>query len=153
MNKLGSKKYNQSWYVPVNPEKYVGGNITKIRCMSSWERDVCKFLDTNPRILRWGSECISIPYFKRSTGRNHKYFIDFYVKYVNRHKEIVEELWEVKPAAQLKAPRNTKRKKETTYLYERTMWETNQDKWKAAQFLCNKKGIKFRILTEKDIFI
>jgi len=139
-------------YRPKNPEKYVG-DVNDIRFMSSWELDVHKFLDTNPNVVRWGSEVIAIPYFKRATGRMHKYYTDYYVKYRNKHGEYIEEVWEVKPAAQTKEPKKTKRKKQQTYLYEKAMYETNVDKWTAAQDYCNKKGVQFRILTERDIFI
>jgi len=83
----------------------------------------------------------------------HKYYIDFYVKYVDVRGKIRESLWEVKPFNQTKKPKRTKRKKESTFLYEHSTYETNMDKWHAAQEFCNKKGIEFRLLTEKDIFI
>ena len=147
-----SKGTSKGLYKPENPEKYIG-DINNVRFMSSWELDVHKFLDRNPNVIKWGSEIVAIPYFKRMTGRMHKYYIDYYVKFKKANGDIVEELIEVKPYAQTKEPKMTKRKKQQTYLYEKAMFETNVDKWRAAQDFCNKKGITFRILTEKDIFI
>ena len=147
-----AKETSKGYYTPENPAKYIG-DINNVRFMSSWELDVHKFLDRNPHVVRWGSEIVAIPYFKRMTGRMHKYYTDYYVKYRDKNGLLIEELWEVKPYAQTKEPKNTKRKKEQTFLYEKAMYETNIDKWSAAQEFCNKKGIQFRILTEKDIFI
>lgn len=146
------KETSKGIYNPVNREKYIG-DINNVRFMSSWELDVHKFLDHNPNVVRWGSEIIAIPYFKRMTGRMHKYYTDYYVKYRNKDGEYIEEIWEVKPYAQTKEPKKTKKKKEKTFLYEMAMYETNMDKWKAAQDYCNKRGVQFRIITEKDIFI
>lgn len=143
---------SKGWYTPINPEKYVG-DATKIRFMSSWELDVHKFLDTNPNVHNWGSEIVKIPYLKRQTGRIHNYYIDYYVRLQNVRGEIVEELWEVKPFAQCKAPKNTKRKKQSTFLYEQSAWLTNEDKWAAAKKWCDARNVRFRIVTEKDIFI
>ena len=47
---------------PTRPEKYLG-DITKIRFMSSWERSFMVFCDTNPNVIKWGSEEFKIKYF------------------------------------------------------------------------------------------
>jgi len=148
----GEDATSKGLYKPVNPGKYLGDK-TKIWYMSSWELDVHRFLDTNPNIINWGSEIIQIPYFKRLTNRMHTYHVDYYVKMRQSSGKIVEELWEVKPYAQTKEPKMTKRKKQSTYIHEKTTYETNKDKWLAASRFCEEKGIKFRILTERDIFI
>ena len=57
---LGTMAY-KSKYNPINTRKYMG-DPTNIVCRSMWERKMCKYLDTNQNVLRWGSEEIAIPY-------------------------------------------------------------------------------------------
>ena len=85
-----TKPTSKGYYTPENPDKYIGDK-TNIRFMSSWELDVHKFLDRNPNVLRWGSEIVAIPYFKRATGRMHKYYTDYYVKFRKGNGAIIEE--------------------------------------------------------------
>ena len=49
-------------FKPTNPEKYLG-DIGKIRFMSSWELRFMNFCDTNPNVIKWGSEEFKIAYF------------------------------------------------------------------------------------------
>lgn len=143
--------FKQGWYQLRHPEKYVG-DITKIRYMSSWEFKTHEFLDNNPNILRWSSEEIAIPYLKPTDNRVHRYFPDYWVEYRNRHGQMVHEIWEVKPAAQTRKPRASKRKTTKTRLYEDLTYAVNTAKWQAAQQFCEKHGVIFRIMTERDIF-
>ena len=60
-------------------------------------------------------------------------------------------LFEVKPDAQTKMPKNPKRLTESTksrYIQELYTYKTNIDKWTAAQEVCRQKGWHFKILTE-----
>lgn len=142
--------WRQGIYTPRNPNKY-RGDATKIRYMSSWEQKLHQFLDSNPNILEWSSEEIAIPYLKPTTGRIHKYFPDYWVKFRNKHGEIVEEMWELKPNNQISLPsRRGKRKKQQ--IVEAVQFEVNKAKWKAAQAFCDKRGIKFRLVTENQLF-
>jgi hypothetical protein len=112
---------------------------------------VHKFLDGNPNILEWSSEEIAIPYIKPTTGRVHRYYPDYWVKYKNKAGQIVEEIWEVKPDNQTKQPtRRGKRQKQQ--LFETLQWEVNKAKWKAAKTFCDKHGFVFRIITEGQMF-
>lgn len=147
-------KYKQGLFTPRNPEKYLG-NVDNIEYRSSWERDFNIFLDNNERVLRWASEEIAIPYYKPTSKRAdkiHKYYPDYYVEYVDRHGELHKEVIEVKPLAQTKAPTRVGKNKKTQ-LYEQINWAVNQSKWKAAQQFCDKYGFRFRILTEKQLFL
>lgn len=144
---MAGKRFTQGAYTPRNPHKYVG-DITKIRYMSSYELETHKFFDGNERVLRWSSEEIAIPYIKPTDGRVHKYYPDYWVEYINRDGEIVQEVIEVKPAAQTKTPR----KNHKHALYEQLTYAVNVAKWQAAQAFCNKHGWKFRIITEHSIF-
>lgn len=161
--------YKQGWYKLKHPEKYVIGDgskdcllsswtksdtndNSKIRCMSSWEFKTCQFLDNNPNILRWSSEEFYIPYIKPTTGRVHRYFPDYWVEYQDKHGNIIQEIWEVKPLKETRRPRASKRKNPKTKLYEDLTWAINQAKWQAATQFCKQHNVIFRIMTEQDIF-
>lgn len=142
--------YKQGWFRPLNPGKYKG-NAERIRYMSSWELHTHRFLDGNPSVLEWSSEEIPIPYLKPTDKKVHKYYPDYWVKYRNRKGQIVEEIWEVKPAKETKpATRRGKSKKQQ--LLEGITYAINVAKWKAAEAYCRKYGYKFRLMTESQIF-
>ena len=42
-------------------EKYVG-DVDNVVYRSSWERNTFAFLDTNPKVMKWASAEIWIPY-------------------------------------------------------------------------------------------
>lgn len=147
---MGMRQTEKGWFSPRNPQKYVG-DITKIRYMSSWEKETHRFFDNNPNILRWSSEEVAIPYIKPTDGKIHYYYPDYWIEYKNRNGEIVQEIIEVKPADQTKPP-STRGKRKQTQIFESIRWATNVAKWKACQDFCNKYGLKFRIVTEKHIF-
>jgi hypothetical protein len=74
-----SGRYKSGKYFPINQDKYVG-DIHNIIYRSSWERKFCNYCDINPNILKWSSEPLFIPYWSPIDKREHKYFIDFYIK-------------------------------------------------------------------------
>jgi len=141
-----AKKWRQGFYEVRNPDKYVG-DLKKVIFRSSWELSMNQFLDNNPNILRWSSEEFYIPYIKPTDGKPHRYFPDYWVEYKNRDGEIVQEVLEVKPSNQVYP---NQKKRQTNY--DRVTYAINVSKWKAATEFCNKRGVKFRILTEKQIF-
>ena len=140
--------YQQGWYTPKHPEKYVG-NVERIRYMSSWELKMHQFLDNNPNVLQWSSETIAIPYLKPTDKRVHKYYPDYWVKYRNKQGKIVQEIIEVKPEKQTRPTRTRNHKRR---LYEQVTYAINIAKWGAAQRFCDKYGMKFRLVTENQIF-
>ena len=135
-------------YNPTNKSKYIG-NPSNIICRSLWERRVCKYLDENLNILRWGSEEISIPYMSPKDNKIHNYFPDFIVE--KRNNNSVETIVvEVKPKKQTKPPK--KRKRITnSYIQECVTFSVNEAKWEHAKKYCEDRGWKFIILTEDDI--
>lgn len=138
--------YRQGYYTPRNPEKYVGDS-SKIVYRSSWELAANQFFDNNPKILRWASEEIKIPYIKPTTGRRHYYYPDYWVEYQDKHGNIIREVIEVKPADQVDPSRKKKKNK-----YDQLTFAINISKWKAAQSFCEQHGMKFRVLTEEQLF-
>lgn len=142
-----NKHWLQGRYTPKNPHKYVG-DLSKVVYRSSYELQMHQFLDNNERVLQWSSEEVVIPYVKPTDGKVHRYFPDYWVEYVNRDGEILQEIIEVKPKAQTRAPRNGKKPR----LYESATWAINMAKWKAADTFCQQNNMKFRIITERSVF-
>ena len=155
-------KYSQGKFVPRNPEKY-RGNLDKITFRSSWELEYNRFLDNNTSILEWSSEEIAIPYVKPTTKRVHRYFPDYWVKYRNKSGQIIQEIIEVKPAKEaynaifliehdFRVMPQSKSKNPKTRTYEQLTTLVNAAKWKAALDFCHKYGMKFRVVTEHQLF-
>ncbi|MFW6311108.1 MAG: TnsA endonuclease N-terminal domain-containing protein, partial [Nanoarchaeota archaeon] len=113
---------------------------------SSWENSFCYFLDHEPRVTKWCFECCRIPYRCLTDGQIHTYITDFYFEEVDNNNRKRKFIVEVKPLKQLKPPRNTKRKRKKTYLYEQNTYLKNASKWTAAEQFCNKHGFEFRIV-------
>jgi hypothetical protein len=143
-------KYHQGLYLCKNPEKYVG-DVAKIVYRSSWERKFMIYADTNPQVLKWGSEELVIPYMSPVDNRVHRYFPDFIMMVQTNAGLIKKYLVEVKPEAQTLPPvakRNTKR------LYEETKtYAVNTAKWRAAEEFCTKHDLTFMVITEKHLNI
>lgn len=130
-------------FTPKNKNKYLG-NYNNIIARSGWERQVMIYLDNNPNILKWSSERISIPYYNPITEKTHRYYPDFWIKYLTNKNEIKECIIEIKPHHK-------------TYLRERAKKITkaefivNKAKFEAAIKYCVNKGIEFKVITEKDV--
>ena len=131
-------------YRPTNKRKYKG-DVNSIVYRSLWERKFMVYLDTNPDITECGSEEIVIPYISPLDGKRHRYFPDFYVKTNNGDKFLVE----IKPKYQTRPPKKSKSK--GRYIREMKEWGRNQAKWEAAEYVCDRHGWKFIILTEDHI--
>ena len=148
-------KYLQGDFKPQNPAKYKG-DVSKIRYMSSWELTVFKFFDTNPDVLEWSSEEVIIRYFSKADNKIRRYMVDCYVKYVDKDGNVIQEIVEIKPHAQTlppKAPKKSLTKKQQTSFAQKVYtYNVNQDKWAAAEKWAKGRGMKFRVLTEKQIF-
>ena len=136
-------------FKPKNYKKYKG-DPTKIFYRSLWERRFMVYCDNNSKIIEWGSEEIIIPYKSPLDKKTHRYFPDFYVKYINKDKQIVREVIEVKPKKQLSPPKEPKRKTKR-YLNEVATFIKNQAKFKAAEEYCKDRRYGFRILTEDQL--
>ena len=126
------------------PAKYVGTKVPTYR--SSWEWSFMRFCDTNPSVQKWASEAITIPYRDPLTGRQTIYVPDFFIQYMDKNNKMHVELIEVKPASQAILERVGKNK------YNQAQFVKNQAKWQAANIWCKQQGIKFRILSENDLF-
>lgn len=140
--------WKQGKFIPKHPEKYLG-SIDNITYRSGWELKMMNWLDSgNPNIISWNSESVIIPYIKPTDGKMHRYFVDFYLKYKNKKGQIIQEIIEIKPYAQTRPPR----KKSKNQLNENLTYAINCAKWESAARWCRKRGLKFRIVTEKELF-
>tara|TARA_B110001450_G_C17516054_1_gene438492 strand:+ start:369 stop:803 length:435 start_codon:yes stop_codon:yes gene_type:complete len=137
-------------FKPKNYKKYKG-DPTKIFYRSLWERRFMVYADSNPNIIEWGSEEIVIPYLSPLDRKRHRYFPDFYIKYVNASGQTVREIIEVKPKKQLKPPKKPTNRVSKRYLMEAQTYAVNQAKFKAAESYCKERRLKFRILTEDHL--
>jgi len=136
-------------FLPENASKYIG-DPTKIICRSLWERKVCKWLDGNKNVLRWGSEEIAIPYKSPKDNKIHRYFPDFIAEVRNQNNEVETLVIEVKPMKQTEPPKGKKKTK--SFLQESLTFQINKAKWESAKRICQQKGWRFVILTENQIF-
>jgi hypothetical protein len=137
-------KFARGKFTMTQPAKYVGTKVPTYR--SSWEWSFMRFCDTNPSVQKWASEAISIPYRDPLTGRQTIYVPDFFIQYMDKNNKMHVELIEVKPASQAILERVGKNK------YNQAQFVKNQAKWQAANVWCKQQGIKFRILSENDLF-
>ena len=136
-------KYATGKYTVKNPEKYVGKKAPTYR--SSWEFTFMSFCDNNPAVLSWASESVSIPYFNPVKGRQTVYIPDFLVVYVDANQKQHTELVEIKPS--------TETTMESAKSYrDKLMVAMNMAKWAAADAWCRANGLRFRVVTEFDIF-
>jgi hypothetical protein len=136
-------------FKPKNYKKYKG-DPTKIFYRSLWERRFMVYCDNNDKIIEWGSEELIIPYRSPLDKKVHRYFPDFYIKYLNKDGNLVREIIEVKPKKQLRPPKTPKRQTKR-YLQECATFMVNQAKWKAAEEYCSDRKMKFRFLTEDHL--
>ena len=138
-----ANKFANVFYQITNADKYVGKKVPHFR--SSWEHSFMRFCDTNPSILQWASEAIHIPYRNPFTNKNTIYVPDFMIMYVNKDGEKIGELIEIKPSTQatMESARNVR---------DQAAAVLNMHKWQAAQAWCGQNGLRFRVVTEQDIF-
>jgi len=146
----GLMKYHQGRYVPKNPKKYKG-DANNIFYRSSWELTAMRYFDTNPGILSWASEELAIPYVSPIDKSVHRYFPDFIIQTKDVNEVINTYIVEIKPSEQLKAPKMPKRKTKR-YVNDVLTHIVNEAKWESARSFCKKQGLKFLILTEKEIY-
>jgi len=136
-------KYASGKYQVKNPEKYMGKRLPNYR--SSWEYTFMSFCDNNPAVLNWVSEGIKIPYFNPVSGKQTVYVPDFLVVYVDANQRQHTELVEIKPSkeATMESARSYR---------DKLMVAMNMAKWAAADSWARANNMRFRVVTEFDIF-
>ena len=145
-------KYNQGYFRPQNPQKYIG-DPNNIVYRSGWELKFMKWCDRNENILEYGSEEFFIPYFDPTTNRVRRYFPDFIIKVREQSGEVKKYVIEIKPKRQTIPPVQTSKKRTRTFINEVKTYAVNEAKWKAAREFCADRMIEFRIITEDQLGI
>ena len=136
-------KFAQGPYTVKNPAKYVGKGVPRYR--SGWELSFMIFLDNNNNVMQWASESIQIPYRNPVTGKQSIYVPDFLITYRTRQNTLIAEVIEIKPKKQsiIESKMNNR---------DRMVVAINYAKWDSATKWCNRNGLKFRVITEEDMF-
>lgn len=137
-------KFSQGRFTPENPGKCMNNGNPVYR--SSWELVFMQMCDRHPHIVQWGSEVLKIPYVNPLTGKSTVYIPDFLIIYMDKNGKTHSEVIEVKP------------KQQTMVEHARTRHDmlhatVNKAKWLAAYEWCMRKGLKFRVITEDEIFV
>ena len=137
-------KFAQGRFEMKNPSKYVGNKKPLAR--SSWEFVFMRMLDEHPGVESWASESIQIPYRDPLTGKYSIYVPDFFIVYQDKGGKKNAEVVEVKPKNQ------TLRENVGKSRYNQEQYIKNMAKWEAASAWCKQKKVRFRIVSEDDIF-
>jgi|TARA_B110000967_G_C18557406_1_gene398423 hypothetical protein len=138
------QKYAQGIYTIKNPHKYVGKGKPMYR--SGWELTFMIFCDTNDKILKWASESIVIPYLHPFKGKRTNYIPDFFIVYQDKFGKTNAELIEIKPKAQSIITEKVQNARQQAVV------AINHAKWYSAKAYCKAQGMKFRVVTEDDLF-
>ena len=136
--------YKGKWR-PKNIEKYEG-NHAKIVYRSLWERQAFKWCDANPKVVKWSSESVIVPYISKTDGRRHRYYVDLKITYDTGKTILVE----IKPKRQTKPPKK-KTKKTRRYITEVIAYGKNTSKWEYAEEFAKSRGWEFQIWTEDTL--
>ena len=136
-------KFAQGSYAVTNRTKYVGGKDPYFR--SSWELAFMRMCDQHPNIKKWSSENVKIPYQRPDTGKYANYVPDFMIQYIDKDGAEHVELIEIKPRNQT----TMESARTKGHVYQTAI---NAAKWTAAQEWCKRKGIRFKVLNEDQIF-
>lgn len=145
-----TSRYKQGYFIPNNPEKYIGPANTPIVYRSGWEFRLMKWFDQNKNIKFWNSESIAVPYFWEVDQKMHKYYVDFLAKMILKDGSERVYAIEVKPKAQMEPPKTRNKKR---LVEEMATYTKNQAKWKAAKEFFAQKGAIFIVINEKDMGI
>ena len=138
------RKWANGQFTPKNVEKYTGKRLPRYR--SSWELAFMQFCDNHPAIIQWASESLQIPYQNPLTGKNTIYVPDFVIVYEDKNGNRKAEVIEIKPSSQ------TFKESAGRNLNNQAAIAVNMAKWKAAAAWCQKMGLFFRVVNEKDLF-
>ena len=152
LSKRTSVKYHQGKFIPHNPQKYIGDS-TNIIYRSKWELLFLRWADSTSSVLKYSSEECVIPYISPIDGKQHRYYIDFYIQVLQSNGTIKTFLVEVKPYAQTQPPKLGKNSiLSESYQNSVRTYMINQAKWEAARKVCKARNWEFMIITEKQLF-
>lgn len=130
-------------FVPKNVTKYAG-DPRRIVARSKWELIYMQALDNSNLVLKWLSEpkMLNISYISPIDKKLHQYWPDFLVQYINGDIEILE----IKPLKEAVA-------EQAKSTYDKLSLIKNVAKWQAADRFAKSIGGRFRVITERDLFV
>ena len=167
-SKPNNSNYNQGNYVPKNKDKVLKlNNNGGVYFRSSWEKKIMTWLDLNEKIIKWGAECMKIPYQMThfdngdTKVKEHCYYPDFYYEMRLQNGDLKQVVVEVKPMKEynmvlalnegrLSVPED-KGKKLKNFEYDLKMAYKNKQKWETMINWCKLKGYEFIIITEDHL--
>jgi len=149
-SKKGKAPYQGEFY-PSNSQKY-DGDVNKIVFRSAMELKMMQYLDLSPTVLSWHSEETVIPYVSPKDQKIHRYFLDMKATIKLNNGTTKTFLIEVKEEKSTRPPTLPKTGKKTNrFIRESMTYAVNMAKWTSAQQVCEEKGWKFQILTDKQL--
>tara|TARA_Y100001937_G_scaffold50437_1_gene70131 strand:+ start:26849 stop:27358 length:510 start_codon:yes stop_codon:yes gene_type:complete len=131
-------------YIVKNKDKYKG-DFNNVIYRSLWERSVFGWCDNNPKVVKWSSEEIVIPYYYDVDKKYHRYFVDMKITYDDGRTFLIE----IKPEKETLPPTSKRRTKQ--YVAEGLTYVKNMNKWEAADNYAKDRGWQFQIWTEKTL--
>ena len=132
-------------YKVKNISKY-SGDPSAVVYRSSWEKYCFQWCDKNPKIKKWSSEEVVIPYRWDIDKKMHRYFVDLKITFEDG-KTILVEIKPDKETAPPKRPDKSKR-----YINEAMTYVKNMNKWEAANEFARDRGWEFQIWTEETLY-
>ena len=112
---------------------------------SSWEKACFVWCDRNPKVVKWSSEEVVVPYRWDIDKKMHRYFVDLKITFED-NKTILVEIKPDKETAPPKRPDKSKR-----YIGEAMTYVKNMNKWEAANNFAKDRGWEFQIWTEDTL--
>jgi len=138
-----------------NPQKYKTNNANApLTLRSGWEIQFAQWLDRKEDVIAWNCEEVIIPYIYDVDGKQHRYFMDFWMRVRGVDGVLTEYLIEIKPNKEKFEPKMPQRKTARYYKAVAT-YIKNQNKWAATEKLCQQardqgKRLFFEVITEKE---
>lgn len=160
-----NRTYITGYYELKNPGKFLGTD--KPYYKSSYECRMMYWCDMNKNVIEWNYEPFPIDYifevpwnapeWKKNLVdfKTHRYYMDFYAKILLSDGTVQRYMLEIKPANQTIEPKEPKRKTKkamNNFFLNTQEYIKNSNKWKAAEEFCLKKGYKFQVLTEQNLY-
>jgi hypothetical protein len=163
-----NSRYSQGNYIPNNPDKLLKLNKEGgVYFRSGLEKKFMIWLDNKKEIIKWGAECLKIPYQMKHFDngdiklKEHCYFPDFYYEMRLADDTTKYVVVEVKPMKEYKMVINLNEgnlnvptnglKKLKNFEYDIKMAYQNQSKWQTMIKWCNIKGYEFIVVTEEHL--
>lgn len=147
-------RIRQGYFIPKNPDKYKG-DPTNIIYRSGWEFKFFKYCDSTDMVLEYTSEPVGIKYWNPISKKQSTYWVDCYMKTIDKKGSIKEWLIEIKPNKFVlppEAPNRLTEKQTFSYIRHAKTYMINVEKFKAARAYAKAHNMRFGIITENFLF-